>query len=135
MKIKFEDNERHILSAFLFKMRGEANKIKSKYEYSRNTGEMSDEEYEDKIERNEADMKRVQKLINKFVTPSLFVKLKQRDVKVFMNIVERVIYEHENYEVPENEKPFLSDESYEICKNVQVRLKEGYDRATSQGQK
>jgi hypothetical protein len=116
-------------------MRGEANKNKTRYEYSRNKGELSEDDFEDKMERNESDIKRVQKLINKFVTPSLFVKLKRRDVKVFMNIVDRVIDEHENYEVPEGEKPFLSDESYEVCKNVLIRLQDGYARSTSQDKK
>lgn len=132
MKIKFEDNERHILQAFLFKTRRGAFDRANELETELKENEITEEEFEAKNEDNEKVIKRVQKLINKFVTPSLFVKLKRNDVRDLSEIVGGVIALHESDKVPEGDKPHLTDESYNTCLATLKKLEAGMEHSMSQ---
>jgi hypothetical protein len=132
MKIKFEDNERHILSAFLFKMRKGIRDQKTQLEYYLNSEKIDQEEFDKQMNKNEGMMGRVKKLINKFCTPSVFVKLKRRDVHELSEVVSHVIEVHETEEVKEDEKPHLTEESYTICKAVLEKLEAGMQHSMRQ---
>lgn len=135
MKIKFEDNERHILSAFLFQTRKMVRNEGTKIEYSFNTKDITEDEFQAKSEMNQKQANSVKKLINKFVTPSVFVKLKRRDVNDLREIISHVIEVHENSEVGEDEKPHLTAESYETCKSALDKLEDGIVRSMAQDRK
>lgn len=130
MKIQFDTEEKKILSGFLFQTRYGARKKNGDLDFLLKQGSITKKQYEDQIENNKGTLKRIEKLINKFVTPSFHIKLKRRDVRDLTEIMNTVIGIHE--EVVSAEKPHLSDEDYTTCKKALEKLEDGMVRSKAQ---
>lgn len=133
MQIKFNDEEKKILTGFLFQTKYGARKKVADLDFLLKQGSITNSQYDRKIEGNKVNIRRIEKLINKFTTPSYSVKLKRRDVRDLTEIMNTVISIHE--EVVSAEKPHLTEEDYSTCKSTLEKLEDGMERSTAQDRK
>lgn len=132
MRIKFDNEERGVLAGFLYEIRGKSQEQITALENRRREGELTQEKFDRYKDNSDVMLKRLKKLVNKISTPSLFVKLKRRDVQELKMTFSGVIENHANENIPEGGRPFLSDETYRICQSILVKLEDGYERSVSQ---
>ena len=130
MRINFNDQEKKVLSGFLFQTKYGARKRNADFEMAHSKGTLSESQFERAVEMNNTNLKRIEKLINKFVTPGLFVKLKRNDVRDLTEILSTVVTIHQN--VTDADKPHLGAEDHETCKSAIAKLEDGMERSMSQ---
>lgn len=133
MQIAFEMDERQVLAGFLFQTRANSNEAEKYLKYEKNIGNLNEESFKQSLEKIKLMRKRIQKLINKFMTPCNAVKLKRRDVDEFILLVKNVVEDHENFEAKnEADKPVLTEDTYEICLRALEKLEDGMKRSKAQ---
>lgn len=127
MKIKFNYSERRIIAGFLYATRYSAKKRKTELEYLRNTGEISEKEFNAKIELNKRNKQRIDNLCNKFTDNALFVKIKKHDAEELRSIVQFAVDKCE--EDTDSEKPAMTEQDYDICITALEKLDDGIARS------
>ena len=130
MKIKFNEEEKKVISGFLFQTKYGARRKVADMDYLLEKGSITNDRYEQIIESNKQTIKRIEKLINKFVTPSAFIKLKRNDAKDLTEIVDTVVVIQES--VVDADKPHLTDADYQTCKSALEKLIDGLVRSVAQ---